>query len=155
LEEIRMQTARTVRTRADLEDYVAAFNGKDYEWQIGYYHPDVEYKVGTLTMSGPRAIADFYADFHQHSDEHVVVHDFIADGDQIAVTLPSWFGPFRDYHKNGLAFTAGEERNIVSFGIYTLKDGQIHRIRVARYNGPISDFPSARPAGPGGDHQPG
>lgn len=140
-----MEPTRTVRSRADLEDYVAAFNGKNYDRQISYYHPEVEYKVGTLTLSEPRAIADFYADFHLHADENVAVHDFIMDGNQIAVTLPSWFGPFKDYKKNGLDFTAGEERNIVSFGIYTLKDGQIHRIRVARYNGPVSDFPSARP----------
>jgi hypothetical protein len=139
------QESRTIRSRADLDDYVAAFNRKDYERQISYYHPGVEYKVGTLTLSGPRAIADFYADFHQYSDENVLVHDFIMDGDQIAVSLPSWFKPFRDYRKNGLEFIAGEERNIVSFGMYTLKDGQIHRIRVARYNGPASDFPSARP----------
>jgi hypothetical protein len=137
--------ARTIHSRDDLEDYVAAFNRKDYERQISYYHPAVEYKVGTVVLSSPRAIADFYADFHQHSDESVLIHDFIMDGDKIAVSLPSWFGPFKDYKKNGLDFTAGEERNIVSFGMYTLKDGQIHRIRVARYNGPITDFPSAKP----------
>ena len=29
----------------------------------------------------------------------------------------------------------------VSFIFYTLKDGKIWRIRVARYPGPVSDFP--------------
>ncbi len=133
-------TTRTIASREDLEDYVAAFNAKDYARQISYYAPDVEYKVGTLTLSSPQAIADFYADFHTYCEEHVRIADFVMDGDTIAVSIPSWFGPFRDYRQNGLEFIAGQERRLVSFAFYTLKAGQIHRIRVARYNGPASDY---------------
>lgn len=133
-------TQRRITGRADLEDYVGAFNAKDYARQISYYAPDVEYKVGTLTLSSPQAIADFYADFHEHCDEHVRIHDFVMEGDRIAVSIPSWFGPFRDYRRHGLEFLAGQERRLVSFAFYHLKDGQIHRIRVARYNGPPSDY---------------
>src|SRR5262245_64052782 len=31
--------------------------------------PDVIYKVGSLTLTSPRQIADFYADFHQDVKE--------------------------------------------------------------------------------------
>lgn len=129
-----------IRSREDLETYIGHFNNKRYDQQIAYYHPEVEYKVGTLTLTSPEQIKDFYADFHTYSEEEVRLHDFVMDGDTIAVSLPSRFEPFRDYEKNGLSFKAGEVREIVSFAFYTLKDGKIWRIRVARYNGPYSDY---------------
>lgn len=132
--------ARHITGREDLQDYIDAFNRKDYEHQISYYAPDVEYKVGSIVLTSPRAIADFYADFHTYSDEFVSIGWFAMTGDKVAVTIPSWFGPFRDYKQNGLDFTAGQERRQVSFGWYHLKEGQIHRIRVARYVGPEDDF---------------
>ena len=131
---------RRITCRENLQDYIDAFNRKDYDHQISYYSPDVEYKVGSLVLTSPRAIGDFYADFHTYSDEFVQIGWFAMTGDKVAITIPSWFGPFRDYKKNGLDFTAGEERRIVSFGFYHLKDGQIHRIRVARYAGAAEDF---------------
>ncbi|MDB5683190.1 MAG: hypothetical protein JWM75_888 [Sphingomonas bacterium] len=126
--------------REDLQDYLDQFNGKNYERQIRYYAPDVEYKVGSLTLSSPRQIADFYAEFHQYSREFVEIGMFAMTGDTVAVTMPSHFEPFRDYVKNGLSFKAGDVIDIVSFIFYKLKDGQIHRIRVARYNGTRADF---------------
>lgn len=129
-----------IRSREDLQDYIDQFNGKNYARQIAYYAPDVVYKVGSLTLTSPQQIADFYADFHQHSKEFVRVADFAMTGDTVSCIMPSRFEPFRDYVKNGLEFRAGELREFVSFIFYKLKDEQIHRIRVARYPGPVSDF---------------
>jgi len=139
-----------IRGRADLQDYLDRFNGRDYERQIAYYAPDVVYKVGSLTLDNPRAIADFYADFHLYAKEHVAIADFVMNGDTVAVTMPSRFEPFRDYQKNGLDFRAGQMVEIVSFIFYTLKNGKIWRIRTARYNGPFTDFaPSMKDSRPG------
>ena len=132
--------AARIRGQADLQDYLDQFNGKNYERQIAYYAPDVIYKVGSLTLTSPRQIADFYADFHQYSREFVQIGEFAMEGDTVAVTMPSRFEPFRDYVKNGLSFKAGTLIEIVSFIFYKLKDGQIHRIRVARYPGSAQDF---------------
>ena len=129
-----------IRSRQDLQDYLDHFNGKRYAQQIEYYAPDVIYKVGNLSLTAPQQIADFYADFHQYSKEYVEIADFVIQGDTCAVSMPSYFEPFRDYDKNGLSFKAGTKIEIVSFIFYTLKDGKIWRIRVARYPGPISDF---------------
>ncbi len=129
-----------IRSRQDLQDYLDHFNGKRYAQQIEYYAPDVVYKVGNLSLTAPQQIADFYADFHQYSKEYVEIADFVIQGDTCAVSMPSYFEPFRDYDKNGLSFKAGTKIEIVSFIFYTLKDGKIWRIRVARYPGPISDF---------------
>jgi hypothetical protein len=127
-------------SRADYEHYLACFNGKDYAGQIAYYAPDVWYKVGTLTLDSPRAIADFYTDFHAHSTEHVALKEFALTGDVMAVAVATRFEPFADYEKHGLVFKAGTVRDIVTLAFYRLKQGQIHRIRMGRYEGPASDF---------------
>ncbi len=130
-----------IRGRDDLQDYIDQFNGRNYARQIAYYAPDVIYKVGSLTLISGQQIVDFYADFHEYSKEFVRIADFAMTGDTVSCILPSRFEPFRDYLQNGLEFRAGEIREFVSFIFYTLKDGQIHRIRVARYAGPVSEFP--------------
>ena len=127
-------------TRADFEAYLGHFNGKRYEQQIACYAPDVVYKVGSLTLTSPQQIADFYADFHQHVKERVEIVEFAMAGDTVAVVLHAVFEPFRDYVRNGLQFEVGKTRHIVSFVFYRLKEGRIHRIRMTRYPGPVSDF---------------
>lgn len=139
-----------IRSREDLQCYLDCFNTKRYAEQCEFYAPDVVYKVGDLTLTSPQQIADFYADFHQSCDEFVEIADFLIDGDKCALSLPSYFKPFRDYEKHGLSFKSGEPRELVSFIIYTLKDGKIWRIRVARYPGPVSDFPRKGPPWAGG-----
>jgi hypothetical protein len=132
-----------IRSRTDLQQYLDHFNNKEYDRQIEYYAPDVLYKVGTLTLASPRAIADFYADFHQYSKEHVEIAQFALQGDTCAVVMPSRFEPFRDYRKHGLNVEAGKIVELVSFIFYTLKGGKIWRIRVGRYPGSAADFSAA------------
>lgn len=131
---------RTIESRADLETYFAAFNARDYALQIAHYAPDVIYRVGTLTLSSPAEIADFYEDFHGHCREEVRLADFAITGDTVAAIIPTRFEPLRDYLKHGLSFLAGTPVNIVTFAFYRLKHGQIHRIRMARYAGDPADF---------------
>ena len=135
-----MTQPSTITCRADLERYIACFNAKDYDGQIAHYAPDVEYRVGTLTLDSPQAIKGFYQDFHQYAEEEVRLADFAMTGDTVAVIIPTIFRPFRDYLKHGLTFRAGEEVRIVTLAFYTLRDGKIRRIRMARYGGPLSDF---------------
>jgi len=129
-----------IRSRADLQQYLDHFNNKQYDQQVAYYSPDVVYKVGSLTLTSPKQIADFYRDFHQYVKEFVRLGDYVQNGDTVAVSMPSQFEAFKDYDKNGLTYKAGESRYIVSFIFYKLQDGKIKQIRVARYNGPATDF---------------
>src|SRR5688572_11408184 len=96
-----------IRTRADLEQYLGHFNAKRYAQQIAYYAPDVLYKVGSLTLTSPQQIADFYAEFHQHVKERVELLQVAIDGDTVAVATHAVFEPFRDYVRNGLSFKVG------------------------------------------------
>jgi len=134
-----LDTAR-IRSRADLQAYLDHFNRREYEQQIAYYSPHVLYKVGTLTLSSPRQIADFYADFHEYCKEHVSIAQFALQDEVCAVVMPSRFEPFRDYVRHGLNFEAGKLVEFVSFIFYTLRDGKIWRIRVGRYPGTAEDF---------------
>jgi hypothetical protein len=129
-----------IRTRADLDEYLAHFNARRYEKQIAYYAPDVIYKVGSLTLTSPKQIEDFYAEFHQYSKEKVELLQAAVDGDTVGAVLHAVFHPFKDYVKNGLSFKIGVKTEIVTFAFYRLKDGLIHRIRMTRYPGPASDF---------------
>jgi hypothetical protein len=129
-----------IRSREDLQAYLDAFNEKRYADQIQYYAPDVSYNVGTLAITSPQQIADFYDDFHDYVNEHVEIGAFAMTGDTVAVAMPSRFEAFRTYDKNGLLFEEGTVRESVSFIFYTLKDGKIWRIRMARYQGAYEDF---------------
>jgi hypothetical protein len=129
-----------VRSREDLERYIGHFNRKEYAQQIAYYAPDVQYKVGTLTLSSPQQIADFYTDFHQHSGEHIELVRFALTGDVCAAAMATRFEPFRDYRQHGLTFLAGTPVDIVSLVFYTLQQGKIWRIRMARYAGTRAEF---------------
>lgn len=129
-----------IRSRADLEEYLAHFNARRYEQQIAYYAPDIIYKVGSLTLTSPQQIAEFYADFHQYSKEKVALLMAAVDEDTVGAVLRAVFEPFRDYVKNGLTFKAGVKTEIVTFAFYRLKEGRIHRVRMTRYPGPASDF---------------
>ena len=129
-----------VESRADLEKYISHFNNKEYEKQIAYYAPDVTFKVGSLTLTSPRQIADFYADFHQYVKEWVELALFAKDGNTIGAVIHAIFEPFKDYVRNGLTFKVGTTTEIITLAFYTLKDGQIHRIRMTRYSGALSDW---------------
>ena len=129
-----------IRSEADLQAYLDAFNERRYADQIRYYAPDVSYSVGALTLTSPDQIADFYDDFHDYVNEHVEIGAYAQTGNTVAVAMPSRFEAFRSYDKHGLVFPEGEVREIVSFIFYELKDGKIWRIRVARYNGSAEEF---------------
>ena len=129
-----------IESRADLQKYLDAFNNRRYAEQICYYAPDVLYKVGTLTLTSPQAIADFYADFHEYVKEHVAIAEFAKNGDTVALAVDSRFEAFRNYEKHGLSFKVGNPLRFVSLVFYKLQNGKIHRIRMGRYNGAPDDF---------------
>jgi hypothetical protein len=122
-----------------VQTYLDHFNAKRYDEQIKYYAPDVAFDVGTLKIRKPEDIKTFYADFHQYVDEHVEILDYIQSGNQIAMSLPSVFKPFRDYEKHGLSFLKGKIYENVSFIIYDLENDKFKRIRMARHSSNVRD----------------
>jgi hypothetical protein len=131
-----------IETREDLEQYIGHLNAKRYQQQIAYYDPEVLYKVGSLTLTNPQQIADFYADFHGSVKERVQLLELAINANTVAAVLHAVFEPFKSYLHNGLTFKAGVTTEIVSFVFYKLREGRIHRIHMTRYPGPASDFAS-------------
>jgi hypothetical protein len=129
-----------IRTREDVEAYIGHFNARRYPQQIAYYAPDVRFSVGSLTLTSPQAIADFYADFHAHVDEHVELLRFAMTGDTVAGVVAARFEPRTTYDRNGLRFDVGTVTEFVTFLLYTLDEGKIRRIHMARYAGSRRDF---------------
>ena len=129
-----------IESQEDLRRYLEFFNNRRYAEQIAYYAPDVIYKVGSLTLASPEAIAEFYADFHTYVKERVALVEFARNGDTVAVALDSHFEAFRDYEKHGLSFKVGSPVHILSLVFYKLREGRIHRIRMGRYVGKPEDF---------------
>jgi hypothetical protein len=131
-----------IRSRRDVETYIGHFNARRYPEQIAYYAPDVRFSVGSLTLASPQAIADFYADFHADVDEHVELLRFAMTGDTVAGILAARFEPRTTYDRNGLRFETGTVYELVTFLFYTLQQGKIRRIHMARYAGGAEDFRS-------------
>lgn len=134
------QPEYSIGGQVDLQNYLDHFNAHRYEEQIRYYADDVAYSVGTLDITSPQQIAEFYDDFHDYVDEHVEIAAFAMEGDTVAVVMPTRFEARETYDKHGLLFEAGTVTEIVSFIFYELRDGKIWRIRVARYNGTAEEF---------------
>jgi hypothetical protein len=63
--------------RTAYEDYVAAFNGRDYDRLGSYYADDVEFVLSEergLVFHGRQAILDLYRPFHRAVEELVERH---------------------------------------------------------------------------------
>jgi len=126
---------RTMRTEADLHDYVAAFNRRDYERQHTYYHPDVTFTLPNgREFVGSHGIAAHYERLHACVRELLQI-DFCVIGDEhIAIEIYTEFRAFADYPDFTFgALRAGDVYRCTNFGHYDLVDGRLHRIRVGTY----------------------
>jgi ketosteroid isomerase-like protein len=82
--------------RARYEEYLAAFNGKDYERLGEFYADDVEFVLSEergLAFRGREAILGLYRPFHRAVDEHVEIVRFADGGDFLAVEVAAEFRP--------------------------------------------------------------
>ena len=94
--------------RAAYEDYVAAFNGRDYDRLGSYYADDVEFILSRergLVFHGRQAILELYRPFHRAVDEHVEIVRFADGGDFIAAEVDATFRPI-----------AGQSQSVIHTG---------------------------------------
>ncbi len=115
--------------------YVAWFNANDPRF-LDFYHPEVTLELGNTTLTGAKAIRDFYAEVKAHIHEKVEVNHYIADATGIAAELPTEFRVYRDWPEPNYfrrPLKAGEVFRVVSFGLYWVEDGLFRQIKAARY----------------------
>lgn len=120
-------------TKDDFGRYLGYFNNKMYEKLIPFYADDVVIELPAFSLVGPRAIIDFYTNFHTCVREFVEAKYLVMDESGIAVEMDSQFECFRDFHHEKLSFRAGEMRHLLNFVHYDLLDGKFKNVRVARY----------------------
>jgi hypothetical protein len=124
--------------RAAYEDYVSAFNGKDYERLASYYAEDVEFILSEergLVFHGRQAILDLYKPFHQAVEERVEIVRFADGGDFIAAEVDAEFRPIPGKTQSVIDLPPGKVLKVTTFAFYDLgPDDRFTRIRASSYS---------------------
>jgi predicted SnoaL-like aldol condensation-catalyzing enzyme len=120
--------------RAAYLAYTAAFSNADHERFSAFYTDDVTLKLNALPLiEGKQGIVDFYRPMFERVREHLTIHKLLADDDAIFVDTTSRFTAQIDAPDFVVAPLArGEAVEVRVFVYYTLRDGLISSIRVAR-----------------------
>jgi hypothetical protein len=130
--------------RAAYEDYVAAFNGRDYERLASYYAEDVEFILSEergLKFQGRQAILDLYKPFHKAVDERVEIVKFAAGRDFIAAEVDAEFRPIPGMAQSVIDLPQGKVLKVTTFAFYDLgPDDRFTRIRAASYSRRYEDI---------------
>ena len=124
--------------RSRYEQYLAAFNGKDYETLGRFYADDVEFILSRergLVYHGREAILDLYRPFHRAVDEHVEIVRFANGGDFLAVEVDAEFRPIAGQSQGVIDLPQGKVLKVTTFAFYDLgPDDRFTRIRAASYS---------------------
>ncbi|MWV28662.1 nuclear transport factor 2 family protein [Aurantiacibacter rhizosphaerae] len=114
--------------------YTAAFSGADHNRFSAFYTDDVTLKLNTMPLiEGKQGIIDFYQPMFERVREHLTIHKLLADDEAIFVDSTSRFTAQVDAPDFVVAPLAKEEAvEVRVFVYYTLRDGLISSIRVAR-----------------------
>ena len=130
--------------RARYEEYVAAFNGKDYQRLGEFYADDVEFFLSEergLVFHGRKSILDLYRPFHRAVDEHVEIVRFADSGDFLAVEVAAEFRPIPGKTQQVIDLPQGKVLKVTTFAFYDLgPDDRFTRIRAASYNRRYEDI---------------
>jgi ketosteroid isomerase-like protein len=124
--------------RTRYEQYLAAFNGKDYATLGQFYADDVEFILSRergLVYHGREAILNLYRPFHQAVNEHVRIVRFADGGDFLAVEVDAEFRPIPGTSQQVIDLPHGKVLKVTTFAIYDLgPDDRFTRIRACSYS---------------------
>lgn len=130
--------------RAAYEDYVAAFNGRDYQRLGSYYADDVEFilsKERGLVFRGRQAILDLYKPFHRAVDERVDIVNFADGGNCVFAEVDATFRPIPGRDQSVIDLPHGKVLKVTTFAIYDLaSNGRFTRIRACSYSRRYEEF---------------
>jgi len=130
--------------RAAYENYVAAFNARDYDRLASYYAEDVEFILSEergLVFHGRQAILDLYKPFHQAVEERVDIVKFAAGSDFVAAEVNAEFRPIPDQTQSVIDLPPGKVLKVTTFAFYDLgPDDRFTRIRAASYSRRYEDI---------------
>jgi hypothetical protein len=114
-------------------DYTRAFSNAEFERFSQYYTDDVRCELGALVLEGRAGIVDFYRAMFQKVRENLTLHSLVADDNGLAADITTQFTAIEDAPDFVVApLKKGEFIRGRVFVYYTLRDGKIANIRVAR-----------------------
>lgn len=114
--------------------YISAFSNGDVARFPTFYTEDVTLELGSVgVIKGRQGIADFYADLFTKVRENQIVHAALADDHAISLDSTTCFTAIEDAPDFPvMPLRKGEEVRGRTFVHYTLRDGLISHIKVAR-----------------------
>ena len=125
------------RQRQAFNDYTAAFSNAQFDVFSRYYTEDVVCELSTLTLTGRAGIVGFYRDMFTKIRENLTLHRLIADDSGLCADITSTFTAVEDASDFApMPLKKGEVLTVPVFVVYTLRDGRICHIKVARSGAP-------------------
>lgn len=119
--------------------YAAAFSAAEHERYAAFYTPDVRLELGSVPpITGAAGIVDFYRPMFRRVRETLTVHKMLADDAAIFVDTTSSFLALEEAPDFVVGpLQAGERIDVRVFVYYTLRNGLISHIRIARAGNPV------------------
>ena len=124
--------------RAAFIAYTRAFSAGLPEKYSSFYTDDVKLHLSSVgDLNGKKAIVDFYTKMFRTVREDLVINQIVYDGNAIVGDFVSVFTAVEDAPDFVVApLKKGESIRVPVFVYYTLRDGLISNIRVARSGSP-------------------
>jgi ketosteroid isomerase-like protein len=122
-----------LEARQAFNDYMAAFSNAQFDRFSQYYTDDVVCELGGRKLVGRDGIVNFYKEMFPKVREQLTPHQIIMDDRGIFLDATARFTGLvdaRDFAPMPLA--EGQSTEVRVFVLYTLRDGKISSIRVAR-----------------------
>jgi ketosteroid isomerase-like protein len=118
-------------------DYTRAFSNADCERFSQYYTDDVRCQLASMVLERREGIVNFYREMFKTVRENLTLHRLVADDNGLAADITSRFTAIDDAPNFVVApLKKGEFVEVHVFVYYTLRDGKIADIRVARAGPP-------------------
>jgi ketosteroid isomerase-like protein len=117
--------------------YTRAFSNADFDRFSQYYTDDVRCQLASIVLERKEGIVNFYREMFRTVRENLTLHRLVADDNGLAADITSRFTAIEDAPNFVVApLEKGEFVEVHVFVYYTLRDGKIADIRVARAGPP-------------------
>ena len=118
-------------------DYTRAFSSADFQRFSQYYTDDVRCQLASMVLERKEGIVNFYREMFKTVRENLTLHRLVADDNGLAADITSRFTATEDAPNFVVTpLRKGEFVEVHVFVYYTLRDGKIADIRVARAGAP-------------------
>ena len=126
--------------------YLSKFNSRDYDGALDYFADEFELAFMGDFLRSRNDFKRFYAFFHDHVDEEIIVRKFISNDDMIAMEAIVKVTAKKDLTKEAgaeqgfksiIPMKKGDVFEVPEFIHYHIKNGKFVRVGCALFEGEI------------------